>query len=149
MKILKVMLSEGAVMPKRATEQAAGYDLCSLIDVVIPPTKVIGRTAEVGRYQVDTGVIVELAPGYKGSVKPRSGLAFNQNVTCHPGTIDSDFRGTIKVLLYNYSHIPVTIKKGERIAQIMFSKVEYPELVEAESLTETKRGTGSLGHTGK
>lgn len=149
MKELKVMLSEGAFMPERKTEGAAGLDLFSPIDFEIPPSTIIGRAVDIGRFKVDTGVAVEIDPKNVGLIRPRSGLGFNTGVDAFDGTIDDDYRGTIGVMMYNLTPRPVKFKRGDRIAQLVILPIRVPVTVEVESLSETTRGTGGFGHTGK
>lgn len=151
MKKLKVVLEEGAFTPTRGTELAAGLDLYSPIDFDIPPAHVTraGTAVQLGRYQIDTKVQVQIDKGYEGTVRGRSGLAFNSNIIGHLGTIDADFRGTVKVLLLNTGAQTVRVKRGERIGQLVISPVAMPVVEEVTSLTETERGEGGLGSTGK
>lgn len=134
----------------------AGYDLVSTEHVIIEP---------LARALIDTGVILEIPKGYYGHICPRSGLALKSGIQVMAGIIDCSYRDTIKVLLYNSnvkienngkefssffgSDSRVTINPGDRIAQILFKKVEQVEFVAAESLSETDRGTGGFGSTGK
>jgi dUTP pyrophosphatase len=150
MKKLKVKLAEGAIMPTRATKQSAGLDLYAMEDFMVPPTHAIGQiNARVGRYRTDTGVSIALDPGYVAYIKGRSGLAWNVELDAFNGTIDSDYRGTLKVILYNFSSSYYKVKKGDRIAQLVIQKVELPEPTEVPYLDDTERGEGGLGHTGK
>jgi dUTP pyrophosphatase len=122
---------------------AAGLDLASAADgpVTLAPG---GRTA------VPTGLAFEIPEGYEGQVRPRSGLARKHGVTLTntPGTIDSDYRGEVQVLLINLGDAPVTIQPGDRIAQLVIAPVTLAELEEASELSDTKRGSGGFGHTG-
>lgn len=103
------------------------------------------------RQLVPTGLFIELPLGYEAQVRPRSGLAINHGITClnSPGTIDSDYRGEVKVILINLSNEPQTIKNGDRIAQMVICKVEQAALSVVQALNETQRGEGGFGHTGK
>jgi dUTP pyrophosphatase len=128
-------------LPSYATEHAAGLDLRCNEEVTIEP----------GEYKlVPTGIAVEIPEGFEGGVRPRSGLAFKYGITClnSPGTIDADYRGEVKVLLINHGKQPVTFSRGERIAQLVISRYEKVEVVEADSLGDTARGAGGFGHTG-
>ncbi len=131
-------------LPAYATEGSAGMDLrANLIEtVVLQPLE---------RKLVPTGLFIELPEGYEAQVRPRSGLAINHGITClnSPGTVDSDYRGEIKVILINLSNEPQQIKHGDRIAQMVISKVEKAALRLVESLNLTERGEGGFGHTGK
>jgi len=151
MKELKFkLLHEDAKLPVRKTEEAAGLDLYAIEDMTIQPMHVLGKGARAGKAVMSTGLQVELPVGYKGAILPRSGLAFIDDVVAVHGTIDSDFTGEIKVLLYNMGNNYVEIKKGDRIAQLVIWKVELPVPVEAKEITKkTARGTGGFGHTGK
>lgn len=103
------------------------------------------------RTLVPTGIFIELPLGYEAQIRPRSGLAAKQGLTClnTPGTIDADYRGEIKVILVNLSPEAQTIQPGDRIAQMVIQQVEQIRWQEAESLSETQRGAGGFGHTGK
>jgi dUTP pyrophosphatase len=103
------------------------------------------------RRLVPTGLFVELPHGYEAQVRPRSGLALKQGITClnTPGTVDADYRGELKVILINLSDELQTIHKGDRIAQMVIQKVEKVMLMEVDELNSTVRGEGGFGHTGK
>jgi len=134
----------GAVaLPAYQTEGASGVDLRAAIDeeVVLPP---------MGRALVPTGIAVALPSGVEAQIRPRSGLAARHGVTClnSPGTIDSDYRGEIKVILINLSDEPFPIRKGDRIAQMVFMPVLRASFRVVEDLDTTPRGEGGFGHTG-
>jgi dUTP pyrophosphatase len=99
---------------------------------------------------VPTGLVVEVPPGYEAQVRPRSGLALKKSVTVlnSPGTVDSDYRGEVGVILINHGAESVTVKRGDRIAQMVFCPVMDPVIEETERLGETGRGAGGFGHTG-
>ena len=103
------------------------------------------------RTLVPTGLFVEIPLGYEIQVRPRSGLAVKQGLTClnTPGTIDADYRGEIKVILINLSQEPQTIQPGDRIAQLVLQSIELIEWKQVDQLNETDRGAGGFGHTGK
>jgi dUTP pyrophosphatase len=103
------------------------------------------------RTLIPTGLFLELPEGYEAQIRPRSGLAIKQGITVlnTPGTIDADYRGEVKVVLINLSNEIVTIQSGDRIAQMVFQKVERIKLKAAEKITDTSRGAGGFGHTGK
>ena len=103
------------------------------------------------RMLVPTGLFVEIPMGYEAQMRPRSGLAIKQGITClnSPGTIDADYRGELKVILINLSAEPQTINNGDRIAQMVFQKVERVILELVETINDTQRGEGGFGHTGK
>lgn len=130
-------------LPAYATAGAAGMDIRASLEaeVVLQPLE---------RQLIPTGLFIELPDGYEAQIRPRSGLAIKQGITClnTPGTVDSDYRGEIKVILINLSNSPQTIKPGDRIAQIIIAKTEKAELVQVEFLNETLRGHGGFGHTG-
>ncbi len=142
--LIKIVNKSSNQIPDYATEGAAGMDLRANLGepVVILPLK---------RSLIPTGLFLEIPAGFEGQVRPRSGLALNYGVTClnSPGTVDSDFRGELKVILVNISDEPVTVKHGERIAQLVLSKVERAAWEVAEELTTSTRGEGGFGHTGK
>jgi dUTP pyrophosphatase len=127
--------------PSRGTERAAGYDVRASEDVTLEP----GEIRLVG-----TGFAIELPSHLECQVRPRSGLALKHGVTVpnSPGTIDPDYRGELRVILQNLGVETVRLERGERIAQLVFARFETPELVEADALTDTDRGSGGFGSTG-
>lgn len=133
--------NEKAVLPEYSTSGAAGMDLRSIDTVVIPSME--SRI-------IDTGWIMEIPPGYEVQIRSRSGLAAKHNlfVTNSPGTVDSDYRGSVKVMLFNLGKEPFNVHKGDRIAQMVMNKIELVQVVEVEELTDTDRGQGGLGSTG-
>jgi dUTP pyrophosphatase len=143
-----VRLAHGRSLPLPAyqTKGAAGLDLLAALDVQAPMTLAPGA-----RVLVPTGLIIELPPGYEAQVRPRSGLALNYGVTVlnSPGTIDCDYRGEVRVILANLGQAPFEIRRGERIAQLVVSPVTHAELIEVIAVTETMRGAGGFGSTGK
>lgn len=130
-------------LPTYATPQSAGMDLRANIDepVTLRPME---------RRLIKTGLFIELPEGYEAQVRPRSGLALKHGITVlnTPGTIDSDYRGELGVLLVNLSDTPFTVNDGERIAQMVIARHEQAVLTPADNLTDTTRGTGGYGHTG-
>ncbi len=132
-------------LPRYATPGSAGMDLTAAIEQAY--------TLEPGkRYAMPTGIIVEIPPHYEGQVRPRSGLAFKAGIslTNCVGTIDSDYRGEVKVLLINHGDAPYTFEPGERIAQLLITPVPQVELIEVEELGESQeRGAGGFGSTGR
>lgn len=134
-------LGPQAMLPVYATPGAAGMDVRSAVDVTLGT----GTWAAIG-----TELSVEIPPGFEIQVRPRSGLAAKHGVTVlnAPGTIDSDYRGEIKVILINHGPTPFEIQAGDRIAQLVVAKVPAITIEDAESLSETERGTGGLGSTG-
>ena len=133
-------------LPVYQTKGAAGLDLLAALDVQTPMTLAPGA-----RVLVPTGLIIELPPGYEAQVRPRSGLALNYGVTVlnSPGTIDCDYRGEVRVILANLGQAPFEVRRGERIAQLVVSPVTHAELIEVIAVTETARGAGGFGSTGK
>ena len=136
-------LRAGAVLPRYMTEGAAGMDLASAADapITIAPGERLG---------VPTGWSMELPPGYEAQVRPRSGLSLKHGVTVvnAPGTIDSDYRGEIVVLLVNLGQQPYTIAPGDRVAQMVIAPVSRATVEEVVELSATGRGAGGFGHTG-
>ena len=130
-------------LPAYQSALAAGMDLHADLDVDLT-LKSLERSA------VPTGLAIELPPGYEAQVRPRSGLALKQGITClnTPGTIDADYRGEVKVILVNLSRERVTLKRGDRIAQLVVAAVARATLVEAQDLSGTSRGSGGFGSTG-
>jgi dUTP pyrophosphatase len=133
---------EGLPLPGYATGGAAGLDVVSAEDVTIEP----GR-----RHGVATGFAIAIPPGYEVQVRPRSGLALKHGITClnTPGTIDSDYRGEVRVILANLGDTPFEVRRGERIAQLVPALVLKAEFAEVEALDETSRGAGGFGSTGQ
>lgn len=132
-----------AVAPKYMSAGAAGLDLASAASEAI-------EIAPGGRVAVPTGLAFEIPPGFEGQVRPRSGLArkFGIGLTNAPGTIDSDYRGEVMVLLVNLGAEPYVVAPGDRVAQLVIAPVVIAELEEAEELPDTVRGAGGFGHTG-
>ena len=144
MKLNIVNKSDNA-LPAYETVNSAGMDLRAYLpdgELVIKPMQ---------RALVPTGLFMEIPVGYEGQVRPRSGLAIKSGITVlnSPGTIDADYRGEVKVILINLSDVDFVIKSGDRIAQLVIAKHEQPEVVEVQVLSETERGAGGFGHTGK
>ena len=130
-------------LPTYATEGSAGMDICAAVekDVVISPGETI---------LIPTGFIIELPQGHEAQVRPRSGLAIKHNIGIlnSPGTIDSDYRGEVKIILTNFGKRPYVIHRGDRIAQMIVAKYERVRWKEVSSLAESVRGEGGFGHTG-
>lgn len=135
-------LHPSAKLPQKMTEHAAGYDLYSANsdDVILKPGKV---------ELIPTGIAISLPPDYEAQIRPRSGLATNHliGVLNSPGTIDADYRGEIKVILFNFGKKNFVIKPHTRISQMVISKYENVNFIETEILDDTKRGIGGFGHT--
>lgn len=136
-------LRADAILPAYMTEHAAGMDLCAALDapLVLAPGE---------RLIVPTGIALAIPPGFEGQVRPRSGLAHRHGLTLlnTPGTIDADYRGEIGVLMINLGSEPVTIRHGDRIAQLVIAPVMQVRLQLVASLDATARGAGGFGHTG-
>jgi len=130
-------------LPSRATPGSAGFDVEA---AVVEPL----RIAPGERVRVPTGLVLGIPPAFEIQVRPRSGRAWNEGLTVlnAPGTIDADYRGELQVLLVNLGSAPVTIARGERIAQLVVAPVIAAEFVSTESIDETRRGDGGFGHTG-
>ena len=130
-------------LPAYATDGAAGLDLRAALTE--PLTLKPGE-----RGVVPTGLKMAVPMGFEGCVRPRSGLAMKQGLTLtnSPGTVDSDYRGEVKVLMINLGQEPVVLKRGDRIAQLLITPVAHAQVVKVESLDDTTRGSGGFGHTG-
>jgi dUTP pyrophosphatase len=142
-KIRRVRPNADLPLPTYQTEHSAGMDLPADLDGPL-------TLAPLERQAVPTGVAIELPLHFEAQVRPRSGLALKQGLTClnSPGTIDADYRGEIKVLLVNLSAQPATIRRGDRIAQLVVAPVARATLSEVETLGESLRGAGGFGSTG-
>ena len=137
-------LRPGALVPRYMSAGAAGLDLASAADEAI-------TLAPGARTAVPTGLAFAIPQGFEGQVRPRSGLARKHGITLtnSPGTIDSDYRGEVKVLLANLGERPFTVARGERIAQLVVARCERVALVEAPAASPTRRGAGGFGSTGR
>ncbi|WP_429924450.1 dUTP diphosphatase [Agrobacterium vitis] len=136
---------EGLELPAYETAGAAGMDLRAAVTEAEPLTLAPGKRA-----LVPTGLIMEIPQGFEAQIRPRSGLAFKNGITClnTPGTIDSDYRGEVKVLLINLGAEDFTITRGMRIAQMVIAPVTQAQVIEVTETSETVRGTGGFGSTG-
>ncbi len=133
----------GLPAPHYQTEQSAGVDLYAAVEHTM--------TIEAGKWSlVSTGIAIAIPEGHEGQVRPRSGLALKYGIGMlnGPGTIDADYRGEIGIILFNFSEKPFTIRRGDRIAQLVFARIEKARFETVDQLTETSRGTGGFGHTG-
>jgi len=141
--VIKIINTSGNNLPEYATDGSAGMDIRASLQ-----TSVTLQPFE--RAMIPTGLYLEIPRGYEAQMRPRSGLAINQGITClnSPGTIDSDYRGELKVILINLSSLEQIINSGDRIAQIVISKVERALLQPVQQLEESLRGDGGFGHTG-
>lgn len=141
MKVEVVKLNKDLPTPKYAHHGDAGMDLYSAVDAVLEP----------GEWKIiPSGIKISVPYGFEAQVRPRSGLAakFGVTVVNSPGTIDHEYRGEVGVIMINHNKQPFVIKKGERIAQLVFHKIEIVHLEEVEQISETTRGAGGFGSTG-
>ncbi|MDB5670034.1 MAG: deoxyuridine 5-triphosphate nucleotidohydrolase [Alphaproteobacteria bacterium] len=139
--LMRLPNGEGLPLPAYATPGAAGLDIVSAEAVTLAPG---------GRHAVATGFAVAIPPGYEIQVRPRSGLALKHGITClnTPGTIDSDYRGEVRIILANLGSDAFPIARGDRIAQLVPAPVQKARFTEVASLDETQRGSGGFGSTG-
>jgi len=142
-KIEKISGCEDLPLPFSTSEFSSGVDLLSAepSNTVLKPGKI---------KLVSTGIKIMIPEGYEGQIRPRSGLAIKHGITVlnTPGTIDSDYRGTVKVILINLGEDDFTIQRGDRIAQLVIQKIFFPKFKLVETLDKTKRGEGGFGHSG-
>ncbi|MBQ8106789.1 MAG: dUTP diphosphatase [Afipia sp.] len=138
--------AEGLALPAYQSAHAAGLDLLAAVPEDTPLTMQPGQRA-----LVPTGLMIAVPPGHEAQVRPRSGLAFKHGVTVlnSPGTVDADYRGEVSVLLINHGDAPFTIRRGERVAQLVIAAVTQANLVVVASLSSTDRGSGGFGSTGR
>ncbi|MGZ3512011.1 MAG: dUTP diphosphatase [Candidatus Binataceae bacterium] len=131
-------------LPRYQSADAAGIDLIADIEASL-------EIAPMGRAAVPTGIAMEIPPGFEGQVRPRSGRALEEGLTLinSPGTVDSDYRGEIKVLLVNLGSAPIAVHRGDRVAQLVIAPVARAELIEVAELGPSSRGSGGFGHTGR
>lgn len=136
----------GLPLPRQQTAGAAGLDLCAAIDAEETMTIAPGDYV-----MVPTGLSIALPEGFEAQIRPRSGLAAKHGVTVlnSPGTVDADYRGEVKILLINHGREPFSLRRGERVAQMIVAPVSAVELVEVHELDATERGTGGHGSTGR
>ncbi|MBI1780071.1 MAG: dUTP diphosphatase [Sphingobacteriales bacterium] len=141
---IKIINQSNNPLPAYATNGSSGMDIRAFIEspVEIKPLE---------RVFIPTGIFIELPEGYEAQIRPRSGLALKQGITClnSPGTVDADYRGEIKVILINLSNEVQTIHPGDRIAQMVIQQIEKANWIEATEINITERNTGGFGHTGK
>ena len=143
--VIRLSHGEGIALPAYETGGAAGMDLRAAVALDEPMVIEPG-----GRALVPTGFIFEIPQGFEAQIRPRSGLAYRNGITClnTPGTIDSDYRGEVKVLLVNHGAEPFTVTRGARIAQMVIAPVVQAHLDERDSAAATERGIGGFGSTG-
>jgi len=141
---IKIVNKSSNALPHYATQGSSGMDIRA--DLSEPIT-----INSLERVLIPTGLFVELPHGYEAQIRPRSGLAIKQGITClnSPGTIDADYRGEIKVILINLSQEEHVIHPGDRIAQMIIQKTEQALLIPVTEINETERSAGGFGHTGK
>ena len=133
------LLSTNAKVPTRGSEKAAGYDLYSAIDYTINPGD---------KGLIPTDIAIMIPTGYYGRIAPRSSLAWKNHIDVGAGVIDEDYRGPVGVVLFNHSSEEFKITKGDRIAQLIITKIITPEVIVVENLDNTVRGSGGFGSTG-
>ena len=142
---VKIVNKSDNNLPAYETASSAGMDLRAYLPegpITLKPMQ---------RMLIPTGLYMEIPEGYEGQVRPRSGLAIKSGITVlnTPGTIDADYRGEVKIILINLSDSDFVINSGDRVAQIVFAKCEQMEVVNVETLSDTERGAGGFGHTGR
>ncbi len=142
-KIQRIQGNEDLPLPRYMSSGASGMDLFAAVTdtVIIPPMEVA---------VIPLGIKIALPDGFEAQIRPRSGLAARHRITTlnSPGTVDSDYRGEIRVILINFGKEPFAVNRGDRIAQMIITRVARATLVEQDSLEDTKRGSGGFGHTG-
>lgn len=137
--IVKIRNTTDLPMPKYAKDGDSGMDLCSAASFTLPANSWV---------VAPTGIHIELEPGYEAQVRPRSGLAASWGIWCNFGTVDNGYRGEIKVIMFNISNSNFSVKRGDRIAQLVIAPVARAEIVRVEELNDSERGTAGLGSTG-
>ena len=140
---IQIINTSSNPLPEYATAGSSGMDIRAFLEepITLKPLE---------RKLIPTGLFVEIPEGFEAQIRPRSGLAYKQGITClnTPGTIDSDYRGEIKVLLVNLGDSPQAIQNGDRVAQMVIARVERVQLMERGELNSSERGSGGFGHTG-
>lgn len=142
--VVRVLVAPGTSLPEYCSEKAAGADIHAYLDA--PLTLMPGAWMAI-----PTGLVLEIPDGYEGQVRPRSGLALKYGVSClnSPGTIDSDYRGEVKVILINHGNEPFVLNPGERIAQLVIAPCRQVHFESVTTLNSTNRGDGGFGSTGR
>jgi dUTP pyrophosphatase len=141
---IKRLRQQAPPIPRYQTDHAAGFDVAADLDA--PLTLAPGERAAV-----PSGIALEIPPGFEGQVRARSGRALSEGLALvnAPGTIDADYRGELRVIMINLGSAPILIRPGDRIAQVIIAPVAYAELIEVEELSDSPRGAGGFGHTGR
>jgi dUTP pyrophosphatase len=141
---IKIINNSSNALPEYATAGASGMDIRASLEIPV-------TIKSLERVLIPTGLFIELPLGYEAQIRPRSGLAVKQGITClnTPGTIDADYRGEIKIILINLSQEEQIIQPGDRIAQMVIQQVEKANWVQVTELNNTDRSAGGFGHTGK
>jgi dUTP pyrophosphatase len=141
--LIQIINNSSNTLPAYETSGSAGMDIRANLEEPV-------KLAPLQRALISTGLFIELPHGYEAQIRPRSGLAIKHGITClnSPGTIDSDYRGEIKIILINLSNEEHTIQHGDRIAQMIIHQTIKAEWIEVKVLNESKRGVGGFGHTG-
>jgi dUTP pyrophosphatase len=141
---IKIVNTSKHPLPAYETDASAGMDLRANLDAPV-------TLKSLDRFLVPTGLFIELPVGFEAQIRPRSGLAIKHGISLvnTPGTIDADYRGEIKIILVNLSKDDYIVNDGDRIAQMIISKVEHAGWIQVEELQQTMRGAGGFGHTGK
>lgn len=143
---INVKLDNGAYMPYRAHDLDAGYDIRTPIDFVIKP---MSELSGAGKAVIDTGVHIEIPQGYVGILKSKSGLSLKYDIQVGAGTIDCGFTGSIRVILYNHGKHLVKFKAGDKITQLVIVPIATPRLNLVQELSDSERGDGGFGSTGR
>ena len=138
-RLLFKRLSSNAFQPEKCSPCAAGFDLRSAYNVVVPAR---------GNALVKTDLAIKIPDGCYGRIAPRSGLALKNNIDIGAGVIDRDYTGNVGIVLFNHKDEDFLVTKGDRVAQLICEKIEYPKLVEMDELPDTKRGSSGFGSTG-
>lgn len=141
--VVRLPGNDDVPLPRYASDGAAGMDLCAAVEPAM-----VFQPGDIAL--VPCGIAIEIPPGYEGQVRPRSGLASKHGITLvnSPGTIDSDYRGEVKVPIINLGHEPFTVTRGMRIAQLVIAPVSHVRVAEVKELSSSSRGAGGFGHTG-
>ncbi len=139
-KLLVKRLSEKAVIPKRGSAEAAGIDLSSAVEAIVPAR---------GKAMIATDLSIAVPLGHYARIAPRSGLAAKNSIDVGAGVVDSDYRGALNVILFNHADVDFAVKQGDRIAQLILEKISFADVEEVQDLDATVRGAGGFGSTGK